>query len=150
MTTSVRGIIAGDYEDWLPLFEDYLAFYQTSRPREVLETVFARMVSGREHEFRGLCAVREGDIVGITHFVGHRKMWDVADTLYLQDLYVVAEHRCSGVARALIEAVYTIAATEGASSVYWLTQENNHTAQALYDRLATKTDFIKYNHQISQ
>ena len=32
----------------------------------------------------------------------------------------------------------------GSPGVYWLTQQDNLTAQQLYDRIATKTDFIKY------
>ena len=46
--------------------------------------------------------------------------------------------------RALITAVYAAADEAGAPSVYWLTQEGNTTARQLYDRIATPTDFMKY------
>ena len=45
-----------------------------------------------------------------------------------------------GVGRALIEAVYAA----GAPSVYWTTQDYNHTARQLYDRIGQLTLFIKY------
>ena len=55
------------------------------------------------------------------------------------------EVRGTGVGRALIEAVYTAADEAGAPSVYWLTQDFNHTARQLYDRIGVKTPFIRYN-----
>jgi hypothetical protein len=44
----------------------------------------------------------------------------------------------------LIEAVYARADAEGATRVYWLTQEGNANARELYDRLAVRTGFIHY------
>ncbi|MDG2406467.1 MAG: GNAT family N-acetyltransferase, partial [Paracoccaceae bacterium] len=43
------------------------------------------------------------------------------------------------------EAVYQAADAHGTPTVYWLTQDFNHTARQLYDRVATLTPFIKYN-----
>ncbi|MEO0360551.1 MAG: GNAT family N-acetyltransferase, partial [Pseudomonadota bacterium] len=62
-----------------------------------------------------------------------------------QDLYVDETVRGTGAGRALIEAVYAAADAAGAPSVYWLTQDFNHTARQLYDRIATVTPFIRYN-----
>ena len=63
---------------------------------------------------------------------------------YLQDLYADPDVRGLGIGRALIEAVYAAADAAGAPSVYWLTQDFNHTARKLYDRIGTKSPFIKY------
>ena len=52
--------------------------------------------------------------------------------------------RGTGVGRALIEAVYEAADTEGAPSVYWLTQDFNTEARKLYDRIGQVSPFIKY------
>jgi hypothetical protein len=40
--------------------------------------------------------------------------------------------------------VYSRAREQGASRVYWLTQEGNATARALYDKLAERSGFIQY------
>ena len=53
-----------------------------------------------------------------------------------------------GVGRALIEAVYAAADAEDAPAVYWLTQDFNHTARKLYDRIAKLTPFIRYNRDL--
>jgi GNAT superfamily N-acetyltransferase len=52
--------------------------------------------------------------------------------------------RGTGIGRALIEAVYAEADSLGAGNVYWMTQDFNATARLLYDRVAEKTPFIKY------
>ena len=54
------------------------------------------------------------------------------------------EARGHGVARRLIQAVYSAADEARASSVYWHTQEFNAEARALYDTLARRTSFIVY------
>jgi GNAT superfamily N-acetyltransferase len=78
------------------------------------------------------------------HYLFHRHGWKIENTCYLQDLFTAPDARGRGVARALIEAVYTEADRQGAPVVYWLTQDFNHTARALYDKVAVKTPFIKY------
>lgn len=78
------------------------------------------------------------------HYLFHRSMWTIGNYCYLQDLFVAEEARGLGLGRALIEAVYEAARNVGASRVYWLTQESNKTARALYDKLAERSGFIQY------
>jgi GNAT superfamily N-acetyltransferase len=52
------------------------------------------------------------------------------------------------VARALIERVAQAAREGGASRLYWLTQEGNASARALYDRLARYQGFIRYDYPL--
>ncbi|MGB1752416.1 MAG: GNAT family N-acetyltransferase, partial [Paracoccaceae bacterium] len=54
------------------------------------------------------------------------------------------DHRDQGIVRALIEAVYKVADDNATPTVYWMTQEFNHTARRLYDKVANVTPFIKY------
>ena len=82
--------------------------------------------------------------MGLVHYLFHRHCWREENVCYLQDLYADPEVRGKGIGRALIEAVYAAADAAGAPSVYWLTQDFNHTARKLYDRIGTVTPFIKY------
>ena len=50
----------------------------------------------------------------------------------------------AGAGRALIEAVYREADARGCTRTYWVTEEGNATARALYDRVATKAPFVQY------
>ena len=66
------------------------------------------------------------------------------DGCYLQDLFAAPEARGTGAGRALIEAVYKASDDAGCPVVYWNTADDNATARVLYDRIARKTEFIKY------
>ncbi|MFH1518293.1 MAG: GNAT family N-acetyltransferase [Pseudomonadota bacterium] len=140
----IRPLAASDEAEWRRLWKAYLAFYETERPEDVYASSFARMLSGAPNEYRGLIALLGGRPVGIAHYLFHRTNWEIGDTCYLQDLYADPDVRGSGIGRALIEAVYAAADAHGAASVYWTTQEFNTVARQLYDRIGTKTPFIKY------
>jgi ribosomal protein S18 acetylase RimI-like enzyme len=73
-----------------------------------------------------------------------RSCWTIGDYCYLQDLFVAEDTRDLGLGRALIAAVEERARRAGASRVYWLTQESNVAARALYDKLAERSGFIQY------
>ena len=77
-------------------------------------------------------------------FRSHPSTWALRDYCYLEDLYVDPATRGHGVGRALIRAVYEAADRVQAASVYWLTQEFNSEGRALYDTLARRTSFIRY------
>ncbi|MCV2894175.1 GNAT family N-acetyltransferase [Lentibacter sp. XHP0401] len=145
---TIRKITAQDRPDWDRMFTAYLTFYETSRPKELYDCSFARLLSGEDNEFKGLIALKDGQAIGFTHYLYHRHMWSVENTSYLQDLYVDPEIRGTGAGRALIEAVHDEATKAGASGVYWLTQDFNETARKLYDRVGQLTPFIRYNKPI--
>lgn len=140
----IRDLAREDWAAWRQLWTAYLAFYKTSRPDEVFESTFERLLSDKGGEFQCLLAEVDGQVLGLTHFLHHRHCWSVEDTTYLQDLYVDPAARGTGLGRALIEAVYDRADAAGAPSVYWLTKEDNHTARQLYDRIAQVQDFVRY------
>ena len=86
-----------------------------------------------------------GEQQGLIHVVGDHQGGDLGLLADLHQLYVAPATRGSGLGRALIEAVYAAADAAGAPSVYWLTQDFNHSARQLYDRVARVTPFIRYN-----
>lgn len=140
----IRPLTPGDEKDWRRLFRDYLAFYETELPESTYQATWQRLNSGLPHEFACLLAVVEGKPVGLAHYLFHRSCWLESNACYLQDLYADPEMRGLGIGRALLEGVYARARAEGAGEVHWETANHNHTAQRLYDRIATKTPFIVY------
>lgn len=142
---TVRPLRRDDKEAWSRLWTAYLAFYETSRPQDIHDTYFERLLGDDPQDYNGLLAEVNGVPVGLTHYLFHRHGWSVENVCYLQDLYADPEVRGKGVGRALIEAVYAAADAAGAPNVYWLTQDFNTTARQLYDRIGVKTPFIKYN-----
>lgn len=143
-TLQVRSLHASDEAQWRRLWTLYLEFYQSSVPEQVYRQTFTRLLGSDAADFCGLIALAGGRPVGITHYLFHRHCWKVENVCYLQDLFVEPEQRGTGVGRALIEAVYSQADSQGSPSVYWLTQESNEAGRRLYDRVAELTPFIKY------
>lgn len=145
---TISPIVASDEAEWRRLWTGYLTYYESTVPEEVYQTTFARLLAGNtgtEHEYRGLIAERDGKPCGLVHYLFHRHCWKIENVCYLQDLFADTTVRGSGVGRALIEAVYAAADAEGCPGVYWMTQEFNHTARKLYDRIGKLSPFIKYN-----
>jgi len=144
MTFAVRPLMPADRDQWLVLWRDYLAFYESDVPGDVTELTWQRILDP-EAPIHGLCAATpDGRILGIVHYLFHPVTWAAGPRCYLEDLFTASEARGRGVGRALIEAVYAAADARGADQVYWLTQEFNATARRLYDQVATATPFIKY------
>jgi len=142
--THIRPLQETDWDDWKRLWTGYLTYYETSVSDEVYDTTFARLLGNDPHDYSGLVAEREGELIGLTHYLFHRHGWKIENVCYLQDLYVDPSARGTHAGRALIEAVYKAADAAGAPSVYWLTQDFNEAGRRLYDRVGTLTPFIKY------
>ena len=139
----IRSAQPDDYAQWLPLWQGYQRFYASEIPQAVTDLTWARFHDPSEPMH---CAVAESDgrLVGLVHFIYHRSCWTTSDYCYLQDLFALESHRGQGIGRALIEHVYAEARAAGASRVHWLTQESNHQARQLYDRIASRSGFIQY------
>lgn len=140
----LREITPDDAVKWRALWLDYLSFYETILPETVIETSFSRLCDPEVTDYHGFLAELEGEPVGLVHYIYHRHGWHLDPVCYLQDLFCTPQARGHGVGRALIEAVYGAADRDGAASVYWLTQDHNLPARALYDQIADVTAFIKY------
>ena len=141
---AVRPLRPEDEADWRRMWRGYLDFYETSVPDAVYAETFARLLPGGAADMHGLVAERDGRPVGLVHYIFHAHCWRPEGVTYLQDLWADPEVRGGGVGRALIEAVYAAADEAGRPSVYWLTQEFNYRGRMLYDKVATRTPFIKY------
>jgi GNAT superfamily N-acetyltransferase len=139
----IRMATPQDYAQWLPLWRGYQAFYEADIADEVTELTWRRFLDPDEPMHCALAEV-DGKLVGMVHYIYHRSCWTKGDYCYLQDLFASEEARGKGVGRALIEHVYAAAIAAGASRVHWLTQESNHTAMRLYDRIAAKSGFLQY------
>ena len=141
---TIRALNANDRSEWTDMWCDYLAFYETTVTDAVYDSTFSRLLGDDPQDFSCFVAEQGGRLVGLTHYLFHRHAWTLENTCYLQDIYARPETRGTGVGRALIEAVYEAADDKGNGSVYWLTQEFNHTARKLYDRIGKQTPFIRY------
>lgn len=145
MTVRVRRLEARDKTAWLALFKDYIAFYKATVADEVVSSVWTRLMTGATDVHVAFVAVDAGDApIGLAHILFHPSTWSPAHDCYLEDLYVTPLARGLGAGRRLIEAVYAAADQKGCRRTYWVTEEDNHRARGLYDRIATKSVFVQY------
>ena len=91
-----------------------------------------------------LVAERGNRLMGLAHYLFHRSTTAIAPVCYLQDLFTDQSARRQGVGGALINEVYARARQLGSPRVYWQTHHTNHTAQALYNKLAEHSGFVVY------
>lgn len=144
---TIRPVTPTDFEAWRVLWEAYNAFYgragDTALPGAITDTTWSRFLDDSE-PMHALVADREGELLGLTHYLFHRSTILIHPTCYLQDLYTSAAARGRGVARALITEVYRHAEAAGSQRVYWQTHETNTTAMHLYDKVAAKSGFVVY------
>ena len=139
----IRSLQPSDRPQWDALWQGYLRFYRQRLPAAVTDSTFSRLLDERSQPY-GLVAVRERQLVGFAHYLFHPSTWSQANLCYLEDLFVEPGARGGGFGRALIRAVYAAADNARASAVYWMTQEFNADGRALYDTLARRTSFIRY------
>lgn len=139
----IRALEAGDREQWHALWQGYLRFYRQRLDPEVTQTTFARLIDPQQQP-HGLVVAEGARLLGFVHYLFHPSSWSLTNICYLEDLFVDPAARGGGVGRTLIQGVYAAADRVKAGSVYWMTQEFNADGRALYDTVAHRTSFIRY------
>ena len=143
----VRPVARSDHEQWLPLWDGYNAFYGRSGPTalspEITRMTWARFFDAYE-PVHALVAESGGRLLGLAHYLFHRSTIAIEPVCYLQDLFTDISARGRGIGGALISELYERARLAGTPRAYWQTHQTNHTAQALYDKLAERSGFIVY------
>lgn len=145
MTIEITRLKPEDRARWEVLSRGYKTFYKTELPDKDYEDTWQRLMRGKDvFAFAGRL---DGRLVGITHYFFHPHVW-MGDVCYLQDLFTDETARGKGVARALIEAVADDSRKQKATRLYWLTQDDNTRARALYDKVAKHQGFIRYDYTL--
>lgn len=139
----IRPVARTERQQWEPLWRGYLAFYEKSVPEAVTDFTWTRILEGREIE--ALMAWDDGHALGLVQYLLHPSTWNMGGNVYLQDLFVVPEARGKRIGRRLIAAVTEISKAKGAGVLYWQTEEFNGPARRLYERLAKRAPFVRYN-----
>lgn len=146
---SIASLLHSDEAEWRRLWGAYQRFYEVALSEAVHVATWTRLHDPVEPIHGAMARDSSGEAVGLVHFIRHRTCWDIADSCYLQDLYVDERCRGAGVGRGLIAHVAAAAAGFGAAQVHWLTQVTNTRAMRLYDDVAVRSGFVQYRLAIS-
>ena len=147
MTVAVRALQAGDRARWQQLYAGYGEFYLKPLDDEKAERVWTWLLDPA-HESNALVAVDDDHIIAIAHYREFARPLAGGRGLYLDDLFTDPDHRGSGAATALVDALKVIAVERGLGIVRWITAADNHTAQRVYDKLATRTHWVTYDMEV--
>jgi len=143
----VRDVRPADFDQWLPLWDGYNAFYErvgaTALAIEITRMTWTRFFDSYE-PVHALVAERNARLLGLAHYLFHRSTTMLGPICYLSDLFTSDEARGQGIGLALINAVYERARAAGSTRVYWQTHEANRTARRLYDKIAEHSGFLVY------
>ena len=142
--TTIASLTSNDYDEWLVLWNGYLAFYKTRLNEKVTAATFERITSPEGILHGAIARDDSGRAVGIVHWLTHAGTWTTTTLCYLEDLFVAPGARSGGVGRRLIAHVEDWARKAGCEKVYWITAESNSTARTLYDRVANFTGMVQY------
>ena len=133
----VRPATSDDFPQWLALWN---ANNQGYKDEDVTTKTWSRITNDGEPVY-ALMAEDAGELVGLLQYIVHPTTGNVLEICYMQDVYVVPERRKQGVARAMIAKLEALGKTEKWGRIYWLAENDNEAAQALYKSLGQKMDF---------
>jgi ribosomal protein S18 acetylase RimI-like enzyme len=142
---AVRPLRPDDREAWRTLYRGYGDFYARPKSDADLDALWAR-TQGADAEIEVFLATDADDHpLGLAHV--REFPWPLGGTtgLYLDDLFVDPAARGTGAGRALLAHLRVLAHERGLGVVRWLTREDNATARALYDTVATATPLVTYD-----
>lgn len=129
------------------LFDQYRQFYEKPADLDGCRRFLGeRLENGESVVF----AARTGSeqTVGFTQLYCSFCSVEMAELIYLYDLFVAPEFRRQGVARALMEAARQYGVARGADRLQLETAVDNTPAQSLYERLGWEKDDVFYTYHL--
>jgi GNAT superfamily N-acetyltransferase len=141
---TIRAAAASDEPAWTQLWQAYCDFYETTVSAATTAATWRRILDP-DHTISALVAVERDEIVGFANYLLHPRTWSERSACYLEDLFVAPVSRGRGAGRRLLEHLRAMSAEHDWSPLYWLTQESNATARALYDGFVPADGFVRYS-----
>ena len=131
-----------EFPVWREMWFDYVGLNATNMSAGVHEHTFLRIRNAEGNLF-GVAAFTDRP-VGFAHYYFHPSTYSIADACTLEDLYVSPQARGQGIGSALVGVVAARARKLGAPALNWKTRSSNEAAISLYERLASRTDFLSF------
>jgi GNAT superfamily N-acetyltransferase len=130
-----------DLPELLPLLRAYCDFYQVAPSDQALLGLSRALLADPEREGLQLLARDDaGDAVGFASVFWTWQTLAAARVGVMNDLFVAAKARGSGVADGLIAACQEQCRAHGATRLVWQTAHDNRRAQAVYERIGAVRD----------
>lgn len=135
--------IARHKADWMRLYAAYADYYQVEQTQEMRDRTWGWIVEGRIHCLMALDA--EDRPVGFAHIREFLRPLSATSAGYLDDLFVDPASRGGGVVDLLFEAARALGRKKHWSVIRWITRDDNYRARSVYDKIATRTNWVTYD-----
>jgi GNAT superfamily N-acetyltransferase len=142
----IRDAVAGDSQLILRFIKE-LAAYEKAEHEVVAEIEDIReSIFGRDSTVRALICSIDGQPIGYAIYFYNYSTWQGRKGLYLEDLYIVPEHRGTGVGNQLLKYLAKKAVVEGCRRVEWSVLDWNEPAIKFYQSIGAKpkTEWVVY------
>ena len=132
----VSRVTEADLGELLPLMRGYSDFYEVNPSDEALLEMSRALIANPDFDgVQFIARDHDGSALG---FATIYWMWSTSRAArigVMNDLFTVAAARRRGVGEALITTCLDAVRERGAVLLQWQTARDNHTAQALYERV---------------
>jgi len=133
----IQDITNDDFGGWLPLWKEN----NLGQDKDEVTTETWMRLNDKNSAVKGMTAKIGDDIAAIMHYILHPTTGQIEPVCYMQDLFVGEKYRRQGIARKMVHALIKRGQKENWARIYWLADNNNEGAQALYKNLGVKIDF---------
>ena len=141
----IRPARVDEIEEMLPLIRAYCEFYETEPDDEGLRRMFETLI-GEPSQGTVFIARADGRAVGFATLDWKWSSLKAARIGYLEDLFVDPDARGKGIADALIEICADRCRELGMPAMDWLTAQDNHRAQQVYNRTGAESGtYLEYD-----
>ena len=140
----IRPLAIDDYDQWRKLYQGYTNFNQVGFIKGGLLTKWSWLIDAG-HVCTGLVAEKQGQLVRLAHFCRTQSplRWHMFG--FLDDLFMMFDHRLGGGAAALITVVKVEAKTRGWSVARLITSDPNYQTCGLYGKpVEKKNNWVLY------
>lgn len=135
--------VAAHHEDWNVLYAAYAKYYKVEQDQAMRDRTWGWVMEGR---ITCLMALNEeGRPVGFAHIREFLRPLSSTVAGYLDDLFVDPSQRGGGAVDQLFEAAKALGREKNWSVIRWITRDDNYRARSVYDRIATRTDWVTYD-----
>ena len=145
--TSIRALDASDFDNWLDVYRFYAEHYKSDLTDDGISATWAWLMDAG-HPLTGIVAEDEGQLIGLAHYRAMPSPLRGVNLGFLDDLVVKPQDRGSDAAKLLLGELKSIGKKAKWAKIRWITRDDNYRARALYDKVATKTNWAMYEMDI--
>ena len=135
MTSVIRPATEADVPAIADLIRGLARYEKLEQDVTMTEELLAKSLFGPRPYAETLLAEESGKPIGFALFFHNFSTFLALPGIYLEDLFVVPEHRGRGVGRALLKELARIAVERGCGRLEWSVLDWNRDAIGFYERL---------------